>query len=136
MVSPEFAWIRCEKAWRMNQNPMTPVDIFNFLEIGLWATFALVVVLFGDRANLSGRTRAILSIALLAFSWSDYVELRSGAWWRPWWLILLKGTCLACFAWVAWSVWARDGRSTSLGERSEMMPKNDSPLPEPATERK
>lgn len=120
----------------MNQNPMTAVDIFNFLEIGLWATFALAVALFGDRANLSGRTRAILSIALLAFSWSDFVELRSGAWWRPWWLILLKGTCLACFACVAWSLWASDGRLTNPGDKSQMMPKDDSPLPEAATDRK
>ena len=46
---------------------MTPVEAFNFLEVGLWAVFAFMVALFGNRAKLTGRDRAVLAIALFAF---------------------------------------------------------------------
>lgn len=107
---------------------MTPVEAFNFLEVGLWAVFAFMVALFGNRAKLTGRDRAVLAIALFAFSWSDYVELRTGAWWRPWWLLMLKGTCLACFAIVAWSVWNEAERSKKPCDSSEIKSKDESDL--------
>lgn len=114
---------------------MTPADIFNFFEVGLWAMFAIAVALFGHCAKLSGRNRAILSIALMAFSWSDYVELRTGAWWRPWWLLMLKGTCLVCFAFVAWSVWTKVENLPEPFDRSETGLQDDRNLPDSSTGR-
>ncbi|MHC4132622.1 MAG: hypothetical protein ACYSSP_06740 [Planctomycetota bacterium] len=38
------------------------------------------------------------SILLIAFGCSDFVEIRTGAWWRPWWLLVWKGGCLTGFA--------------------------------------
>jgi len=28
------------------------------------------------------------------FALSDFIEIQTGAWWDPWWLLLLKGSCL------------------------------------------
>jgi hypothetical protein len=90
---------------------MNPVDEFNRIEIVLWAAFGLFVLIFGHRVNgLSVRDRAILSLAFFAFGLSDWAELRSGAWWRPWWLPLLKGGCLAVFAGLGFSIWRKERR--------------------------
>ena len=90
---------------------MNSVDQFNSIEIGLWAVFGLVVMIFGHRSKwLSKIERRFLAIALLAFAYSDYVELHSGAWWRPLWLLVLKGGCLCVFAAIALSIWYRSKR--------------------------
>jgi hypothetical protein len=36
----------------------------------------------------------MLAAAFLVFSISDVIESRTGAWWRPYWLMLIKGGCL------------------------------------------
>jgi len=42
-------------------------------------------------------------ILLIAFGCSDFVEMKTEAWWRPWWLLVWKGGCLAGF--VILGVW-------------------------------
>lgn len=39
----------------------------------------------------------ILPAAFLAFGCSDWIEMHTGAWWKPWWLLLLKATCVTIF---------------------------------------
>jgi hypothetical protein len=36
---------------------------------------------------------------LVLFGISDLIEIFTGAWWRPWPLLMLKGCCLAGFLW-------------------------------------
>ncbi|MCA8992114.1 MAG: hypothetical protein KDA88_09055 [Planctomycetaceae bacterium] len=48
------------------------------------------------------RLTRILAIAFLLFSVSDVIEIQTGAWWKPIWLMLLKGSCIAIFAWGLW----------------------------------
>lgn len=40
------------------------------------------------------RTLLELAIALVVFGFSDVVEARTGAWWRPWWLFVWKAVCV------------------------------------------
>jgi succinate-acetate transporter protein len=70
--------------------------IFNRCEAALWGlvAIALFVRAFRDRRALRG-TWVFLAIAFAAFSVSDVIELRSSAWWRPWWLLVLKVACVA-----------------------------------------
>ena len=36
----------------------------------------------------------LIGIAFVLFGISDFVEMHTGAWWRPWWLLVWKGLCL------------------------------------------
>lgn len=42
--------------------------------------------------------RIIAALALVVFGCSDFVEMHTGAWWEPWWLMVWKGACNAVFA--------------------------------------
>jgi hypothetical protein len=71
--------------------------IANYIEAGLWTTISAA---FFVHAILSrGRAQSLVAvITFLAFGISDVVEATTGAWWRPWWLLVWKGTCLVVFA--------------------------------------
>lgn len=45
----------------------------------------------------------LLASAFLAFGLSDIIESQTGAWWRPWWLLVLKGGCICAFLYGAWA---------------------------------
>ena len=68
----------------------------NYLECCLWV-FIGVCFAFAARKPEPRSQCLIASIAFLLFGISDYVEAHTGAWWRPWWLLLWKGGCLAVF---------------------------------------
>ncbi len=62
----------------------------NYLEACLWIVIAGIVVCRARRSNL----RWPAAVTLVAFGCSDIVEAQSGAWWRPWWLLVWKGVCV------------------------------------------
>ena len=67
----------------------------NLIEAGVW--FVLALVLLVQALRSPGRVRRVLgrlSAAFAVFGISDLIESQTGAWWRPWWLLVLKGTCL------------------------------------------
>jgi hypothetical protein len=70
----------------------------NLLEAGLWFFIALVVLVrsFLDVPHFR-RCYHFLTVAFLIFGISDLIEAQTGAWWRPWWLLVLKAACLAAF---------------------------------------
>jgi len=68
----------------------------NLIEAGFWFIFALAIA-FGS----VGRPRPIKLLGVTAcadallFGMSDIIESRTGAWWRPWWLLAWKALCVA-----------------------------------------
>ncbi len=74
----------------------------NLIEAAFWIIFGLVVTL-GLRRQARRLTllSLVAGIVIILFGLSDLVEARTGAWWRPWWLLLWKAACLtammACF---------------------------------------
>jgi hypothetical protein len=68
----------------------------NLIEAGFWFVFATAVAI---GASSQGRSIKSLGMAAslisLLFGISDLVESRTGAWWRPWWLLAWKALCVA-----------------------------------------
>ena len=77
---------------------MNIASIFNYFEAALWFSIALTVFLRRKNDNLKLTKLAIVvSISFLFFGVSDLIEANPGAWWRPWWLLVLKGLCILSF---------------------------------------
>jgi hypothetical protein len=77
---------------------LTPFQLANLAEAGLWISLAIGVAIKALLRPPSSRFSAIIAtVTLLAFGISDVVEMRTGAWWRPRWLLLWKGGCVAVF---------------------------------------
>ncbi len=74
----------------------------NYIEAALWILMAVVGGVYAVQGVGTARRRWWLVAAALAlFGLSDVVEARTGAWWRPWWLLVWKAACLAAFAGAA-----------------------------------
>jgi hypothetical protein len=76
--------------------------IFNYCEAVFWAIVSLVILI--GAAKTSRRVKKIAYVAvptLFLFGVSDIVEVFTGAWWKPFWLLLWKGLCIivlvSCF---------------------------------------
>lgn len=75
---------------------------FNYIEAGVWFLFFWILLI---RAYKRGKrdpfffNQLIASFFFLLFSISDLIEVQTGAWWRPVWLLMLKGICIIAFIW-------------------------------------
>lgn len=77
---------------------MNIASIFNYCEAGLWFTISLMVFLRRKNPNLTITKLAIqTSISFFFFGISDLIEANTGAWWQPWWLLVLKVLCILSF---------------------------------------
>ena len=72
-------------------------EMGNLIEGILWSTIAL-----GFAAALLKpgwrNAKIVAAVNFAAFGISDFVEMQTGAWWRPWWLLTWKATCIAVMA--------------------------------------
>lgn len=82
------------------QAPMENLTVIgNRVEAGLWFVIAAGFLIRAWRTAAGHRRLAgILALAFLAFGISDLIEARTGAWWRPLWLLILKTVCVGIFA--------------------------------------
>jgi len=69
----------------------------NLVEGILWLTiaagFAVSLLKPGRRGE-----KIVAAVNFAAFGVSDFVEMHTGAWWRPWWLLAWKAACVAVMA--------------------------------------
>lgn len=71
-------------------------QVSNYAEAVLWIVLGVVAALQAFRNG--GAVRAdlfVLAVSLVAFGGSDLVEAQTGAWWKPFWLLIWKGACVA-----------------------------------------
>jgi hypothetical protein len=79
--------------------------IFNYGEAVLWWIFVLVFIVRAVRGEAKWRPdQLILALAFAGFGVSDWIEVETGAWWRPWWLLVLKAVCLLGIARSLWKL--------------------------------
>ena len=64
----------------------------NSVEALVWVTIGVLLLLSFKKlaANSPKKDGVVLGILFVAFGASDVVEVYSGAWWRPWWLLIWK----------------------------------------------
>ncbi|MCB1212027.1 MAG: hypothetical protein KDK97_22080 [Verrucomicrobiales bacterium] len=71
---------------------------FNHAEALLWWGIALILGLRFILAGTLWRSlNWMLPMAFAVFGLSDWIEARTGAWWDPWWLLVMKAACVAVF---------------------------------------
>jgi hypothetical protein len=84
---------------------------FNLFEAALWFLISMALLFAAYRAcGARRRLYLLLSVAFLVFAVSDVIEADTGAWWRPFWLLLLKIGCLVVFVYGIWE-YQRIGRA-------------------------
>jgi hypothetical protein len=70
----------------------------NRIEAALWIAIGLAFVIVTFVSRSAPRTDCLVAaVVFLAFGCSDLVETHTGAWWRPWWLLVWKGVCVVTF---------------------------------------
>ena len=72
------------------------VASFNFVEAGWWLIMA-AACLWQARGRWQ-QVGWIAAIFFLLFAGTDVIEYETGAWWRPWWLAVMKAICLVGLA--------------------------------------
>ena len=73
---------------------MDALAIFNSFEAAFWIVVGTIVY-WNSRLNQRHRKLGIVaSIWFVVFGVSDIFEVFSGAWWRPWPLLVLKAVCV------------------------------------------
>ena len=78
---------------------------FNYVEAGIWFLFTLVLLIGVFKQGKHSpyfRNLIIASFFFLLFGISDIIEAHTGAWWKPLWLLILKGICLIAFVGCAY----------------------------------
>lgn len=69
---------------------MDPVFVYgNSIEAVLWMAMGILALVRRNSA-----WSYALAAAFLAFGVSDIVEVRTGAWYEPWWLLAWKALCI------------------------------------------
>ncbi len=78
-------------------------ETINYIEAALWDIIGLCFLVVASRRSEYRSRCVLLGIVFIAFGGSDVVEVQTGAWWRPWWLLVWKASCLAVM--VEAAVW-------------------------------
>ena len=71
--------------------------MFNLCEGCLWLAIAAVIAVKLRRAPRVERLHWLLPPAFALFGISDFIESRTGAFWEPWWLLVMKTLCVVVF---------------------------------------
>lgn len=81
--------------------------IFNLWEAGLWFLIAVTLLLRARREH-GPRRRTLFGLCavIIPFGISDLIEARTGAWWEPWWLAVVKVGCGVAIGLGFWRYYA------------------------------
>ena len=70
----------------------------NLFEAGFWVLFGVMLAVAARRKRAVRRLGLVSCLISVLFGISDLVEASTGAWWRPWWLLLWKAVCVSGLA--------------------------------------
>jgi hypothetical protein len=70
-------------------------QIFNLIEGLLWAGIALVLWFRSTKATNSKGLIRLAAAVFFLFGITDWIEIQTGSWHRPWWLFAWNAVCVA-----------------------------------------
>lgn len=74
---------------------MTYVDLINAFELIWWPFFGIAIAKRSYRQARPWKSLGYVTATwLVLFGLSDGIELFTKAWWKPWWLLVWKGSCI------------------------------------------
>ena len=81
----------------------TAHKVFNLVEGVIWIAIGIALI-WKSRSLERARSPAILAgVTFILFAVSDFIEIRTGSWYQPAWLLLWNVTCVAslvsCLIW-------------------------------------
>lgn len=79
--------------------------VANLWECALWCVIAVAFLGFWIAKRMSDLLVGAIAFGL--FGLSDYIETKTGAWWTPWWLFVLKAGCVLIFVILLYRHWRR-----------------------------
>jgi hypothetical protein len=102
----------------------------NYFECCLWLAIGIGFAI-GALRRAARLNCVVACAAFLLFGVSDYVEAHTGAWWRPWWLLVWKGGCLLVFLLLMAAHYRKKkGDATRLSwSKSSVAPTNAAAIP-------
>jgi len=64
----------------------------NSVEAAVWIAIGLLLLAGSKKAAVNSPRKDVIALSTLfvAFGMSDVVKVYSGAWWKPWWLLIWK----------------------------------------------
>jgi hypothetical protein len=72
--------------------------LFNTIEGSLWIVIGTGLLAGALRNSKSRGLLLISAVLFFGFGASDFVETRTGAWYRPWWLLAWKASTVLALA--------------------------------------
>jgi hypothetical protein len=70
---------------------------FNLSEATLWLMIAAIIAWKLRKRKQIARFYWLLPPTFAVFGISDFIEARTGAFWEPWWLLVMKTGCVVLF---------------------------------------
>ena len=67
-------------------------ELFNLIESFWWIGLGIGLMFV---PAISKFYKTALAIILILFGVSDFVEMVTGTWWQPWWLLVWKTLCIS-----------------------------------------
>lgn len=74
---------------------MDYVFAFNVFEAILWTSIGLYVLVQSIHNQQRRVPLLVIAALFFVFAVSEVVETQTGGWWKPWWLAVWKGGCIA-----------------------------------------
>ena len=99
---------------------MGPEATFNFWEAWFWIALAVLYILLCFRKQAHRKLCLTTTLVFFVFGLTDFVEMKTGAWYRPWWLLLWKGACvvglIALYCWYKAIIHSKVNRSSDSNQ--------------------
>ncbi|MCG8404055.1 MAG: hypothetical protein MI923_02535 [Phycisphaerales bacterium] len=102
---------------------VNPIVIANYAWAILWTVIGIIFTFCAIGSEGRARVKClVVSAAFVLFGVSDVIEVETGAWWRPWWLLVWKVCCVATLVLLFFGFWKGTRRVKECADESREGP--------------